>query len=131
MGTRLIRFPDWPGRLDAFLASVRARAFVWGEHDCGLFTADAVLAMTGTDIAADYRNTYSTAREAVSLRVAADDIAQRFDIKPQAVKLARRGDVVVIEKAFGVCLGRVAAAPASTGLEFPTMRNATAAWRIG
>lgn len=59
------RFEDWPQRLDDFLRAAQGRLFTWGEHDCALFAADAVLAITGEDHAAAFRGRYSTARGAL------------------------------------------------------------------
>lgn len=61
------RLRDWPERLAALFAASAARPFEWGSFDCCLFAADAVLAVTGHDPAADLRATYST--EAGAARV--------------------------------------------------------------
>jgi hypothetical protein len=44
--------------LPAFLSRAAARGFRWGKHDCMLFAADWVLALTGRDPAAAWRGTY-------------------------------------------------------------------------
>jgi len=49
------RPPDWPERLLAALAAARDRPFRWGEHDCCLFAADLIEAVTGVDPAAAFR----------------------------------------------------------------------------
>jgi hypothetical protein len=54
------RLPDWETRLAAFLEPLRLRAFAWGKHDCCIFTAGAVEAMTGVDAMAEFRGRYST-----------------------------------------------------------------------
>lgn len=56
-----VRLPDWPARLAAMVAAAHPRPFAWGVHDCCLWAADAVLATTGHDPAADLRGQYSTA----------------------------------------------------------------------
>ena len=43
-----------------FIMSRQATPFAWGSNDCSSFSADAVLAMTGVDIASDFRGLYST-----------------------------------------------------------------------
>jgi hypothetical protein len=55
-----MRLNDWPQRLSATLTAARTRAYVFGEHDCGLNAADAALAVTGEDPAAAYRGRYTT-----------------------------------------------------------------------
>jgi hypothetical protein len=54
----LRRFPDWQSRLNSYLEARRSAEFHYGGHDCCLFTADAILAMTGTDLAANFRHSY-------------------------------------------------------------------------
>jgi hypothetical protein len=54
------RLEHWATRAyHEFLLSRAHTAFEWGVHDCALFAADGVLAMTGVDIAADFRGKYS------------------------------------------------------------------------
>ena len=60
----ICRLEQWPKLLAAFIVSRRAMPFEWGKNDCGLFAADAILAMTGVDLAAEIRGTYSTEAEA-------------------------------------------------------------------
>lgn len=54
------RLHDWQLRLEACIAERWARPFEWGVHDCTLFAADCVLAVTGVDHAADFRGKYTT-----------------------------------------------------------------------
>jgi len=54
------RRADWRARLAQYVASVAARPFRPGAHDCALFVAGAVEAMTGADAARDWRGTYRT-----------------------------------------------------------------------
>lgn len=49
---------DWPGRFFRLIGAARARPFAWGTHDCCLWAADSVEAVTGTDPAARWRGTY-------------------------------------------------------------------------
>ena len=58
------RRPDWQSAFDEFLCANRARTFVWGQWDCCLFVADAILSITGKDIAEELRGRYSSLREA-------------------------------------------------------------------
>lgn len=109
----LERFADWPQRLAQFFLERRAQPFRWGKNDCGLFAADAVLAITGVDLAADLRQTYRTEHESKwivgdGLEELAVRIAAAHDI-PQETnwRLARRGDVVLGELALGPTLGVV------------------------
>lgn len=52
------RLPDWRPRLSTYLTATGARSFRPGSHDCALFVAGAVEAMTGADVATKWRGTY-------------------------------------------------------------------------
>lgn len=99
----LMRFEDWPTRLDAFLESRKQTAFAWGEHDCCLFACDAIQTITGVDLAADYRGKYSTAKEALDLMGEEDigDMMTRIGAQHGVVEVpvayAQRGDAVLVE----------------------------------
>ena len=60
--SELIRRPDWRGRLRAYASAAARRPFAYGQHDCALFAAGAIAAMTGQDPAADWRRRYTTLR---------------------------------------------------------------------
>ena len=55
------RANDWPTELANFLLTTRKTPFKWGENDCCLFAANAILAMGGDDVAKDVRGHYTTA----------------------------------------------------------------------
>lgn len=57
------RLPDWRPRLSTYLTATGARSFRPGSHDCALFVAGAVEAMTGVDVAAQWRGTYRSLDE--------------------------------------------------------------------
>jgi hypothetical protein len=90
------RLPDWQPRLAALFAARAAMPFTWGQFDCCLFAADAVLAVTGHDPAQDLRGTYATAAEAAAvLRQAGGVVGVAISragpvVRPQ---LAQPGDV--------------------------------------
>lgn len=124
-GQLMDRLPDWRPRLFAWLASVSRQPFVPGEHDCALFVAGAVEAMTGEDPAAALRGRYTTVRG--GLRVLrreghADHVAFVASLLTEIAPLmAQVGDVAVIGTHDGPALGIVAGAeimvvtPAGTG----------------
>lgn len=62
-----MRKHDWRVALENYLLSVWREPFQWGRHDCALFAAGAVKAMTGEDPAADYRGRYTTLRGGLRL----------------------------------------------------------------
>lgn len=46
---------DWVTKLDKYFDDCASRRFEYGVFDCALFTADGVKAMTGVDVAAEFR----------------------------------------------------------------------------
>ena len=137
----LLRRVDWPERLAAAVAEARDRPFVWGRHDCVLFAADCVAAMTGVDLAAGVRGRYRTPGGAArhlarDWRVgSAEGLATRLLGPAGPARHARRGDVVAVPTklgpALGVCLGARAAFVSREGLAFVPLAAATASWSIG
>jgi len=58
---QLFRLDDWRARLAAEMDRQRRDAFAWGRHDCAIgFAAGIVEALTGVDLAQDYRGRYRT-----------------------------------------------------------------------
>ncbi|NTG07160.1 DUF6950 family protein [Rhizobium rhizogenes] len=91
----------WRSDLSAYIHSVAKASFEWGGHDCALFSAGAVEAMTGVDIAADYRGRYTTLAGGLRLLKRkrfdnhADLAASLFDEIP--VAMASVGDIAAIK----------------------------------
>lgn len=92
------RLPDWETRLSAYLADARDRVEAGGDEYCALFAAGAVQAVTGDDIAAEYRGRY---------RYVADNLQAVIDEhlpeRPRA--LAQRGDLAWHDGSVGVVMG--------------------------
>lgn len=137
----MIRREDWPQRLDDAIAVARVQPFVWGEHDCCLFAADCVLAMTGHDPAADWRGRYDDSEGAYALLTErhGGDLAAAVDAalgeRLSGPAFAQRGDVVMIDTplglALGVCAGRFHVVPTRPrGLIAFRLSQALAAWRV-
>jgi len=108
----LMRLPDWEERLTEFLRERRDMPFTWGRNDCALFACDAVLAMTGTDLAEWFRaRPYATALEAArrirqftdggSLSDVARRLAERHSIEEIGPAFATLGDVVLADGPAG------------------------------
>ena len=95
--------------LDAYLAKVRERKFRPGSHDCGLFVAGWVKALTGKDHGKPFRGRYRSMRRGAELLAEAghashvDYVASLFEEIPPA--FAQTGDLAVVE---GDALGIVA-----------------------
>lgn len=130
-----MRFEDWPVRLDAEIEAARPRVFQWGEHDCLMFTARVVQALTGVDHAAAWRGKYETelgaARILKRLRYADTAAAATDKLGPAiAVLLAQRGDVVTFDGALGICSGAHGVFVTPEGLTFVPLPQCVAAWRV-
>jgi hypothetical protein len=136
----LTRREDWPSRLAAALEEARDKPFKWGSHDCGLFAADCVLAMTDTDPAALYRGQYvdeAGARDTLwlisggGLRAA---WTKALGPAMNNVRMAKRGDVVLVEvggvEATGVVVGSRVACLSEAGLAIVPAHRIVAAWSV-
>jgi hypothetical protein len=107
----IFRCQDWEERLALYLDRINEVGFAWGRHDCALFAADCVNAMTGVDPAERYRGKYDTARgaaEALRLYGAGTLLKTMKSIFWQvSVSHAQRGDVVMLDRTTtGICAGQ-------------------------
>lgn len=140
---RLKRFDDWPERLDIFIKQRMKMKFKWGGNDCCTFTADAIIAMTGKDIASSFRMKYNSRSGAArfilqygSLFGLACSVAKDFNLKIMSGKRASRGDMVYIRSerdALGVMnLSGDGAwfVTESIGLSVAPVNLCIASWRI-
>ena len=110
-----MRCEDWPERLDRLLTAGAARPFEWGKWDCCLFVADALLAVTGRDLAEGLREKYSSLREARWLLRARygsasieKSVARMFllaDLDPSPPGMAQRGDPVMLRDGRDLQIG--------------------------
>lgn len=136
----MMRLEDWPARLHAAVEAARSTPFEWGRHDCILFAADCVAAMTGDDLAAAFRGRYATRDEAYSLLLTLGGglehaITQALGRPPaNNWRMAARGDVVVVDvetgSAAGVVIGNRIAVPEPRGLAFLPLSAARCYWRV-
>jgi hypothetical protein len=105
-------------KFDPFLREREKMPFAWGTNDCALFAADAILANTGIDIAADFRGKYTTQLGALrtiqevtggtSVADAAAYCANKHGLLEHTHPLlAKRGDLVVIENDENLIAGVV------------------------
>ncbi|MDQ2069311.1 DUF6950 family protein [Natronospira bacteriovora] len=137
----MIRRSNWERRLNAYLRSVQCRPHTYGEHDCTLFVAGAIQAMTGEDLAADVRGEYASQEEAFAL---IDELGGSLEAicrdrlgEPVAPLQARRGDVVIGPWAdqggdtLGVVLGARVATVCNRGQTRQMLGQARLAWRVG
>jgi hypothetical protein len=135
------RVPDWRKRLAAAIDGYRDVPFAWdGAHDCGMFFAAGVEAVTGIDIAAPLRGRYRSRVGAMRrLRELGhpDHVAYVASILPEIDNpaMARAGDGAVIETDLGPALaivtGPTIACYAPSGLGFLPFGSAVRAFKVG
>jgi hypothetical protein len=95
------RLPDWEGLLDTFFQENRLRSFEIGVWDCGLFSAGAIQAITGIDLAEPYRGTYSSPED-----VSLEDIVSQTKLEECPPNYAHRGDLLLLRNSPNPpCLG--------------------------
>ena len=142
---RLLRKADWQTALDRFLVSQRAAPFRYGGLDCCLFVCDAILAMTGVDVAAPFRGAYASRRQAfraieryagrASVEAVAEHVCAQFGMPEVTPRTAQRGDVVLLARRHDYSLGLIdltgrLAVPTTQGyLQVPLLHGCRA-WRV-
>lgn len=111
--------------------------FAWGVNDCCLFAADAVLALTGKDVAADVRGSYSDALGAARIIDARGGLSAIATAALGASVLpvfAAVGDVVLLlnegREMLAICNGTSAVAPGPDGMAVTGMDSAIAVWKV-
>jgi len=108
----MTRRSTWESDLSAYIASMRGKPYAYGEHDCGLFFAGAVKAMTDFDPGEPFRGKYTTDLGAAKAlkRFGAGDLKSTIDgiFEPCPVGRLQRGDGVWNGEAVGVCMGAYA-----------------------
>lgn len=141
----MTRIPTWNTALADFIHGRLKSPFVWGQNDCCLFACDAVLAVTGIDLASQFRDKYSDTRSACNLIKSyaggglaefADKVAEENGIKEVELNYATGGDVVLVTGDQGDTLGivelngREVLATGPEGLMRLPRANWKKAWKI-
>ena len=94
--------------LKAFILTCKSKQFAYGSNDCALFSAGAVMAMTGKDLAKGFRGYKTHAGGMKKLRAEgySDHIDYAASVLDEVnVNRASAGDVVVIDAPEGHVLG--------------------------
>jgi hypothetical protein len=132
------RYDDWQLRFEKIVTENLSRPFEWGSHDCVLWGADCVLAITGHDAAENFRGTYNSALSAArvlkELGGMENAITNRLGLSPVAVGYANVGDILLADLegqlTTTVCNGETMLATGETGLvALPTL-SALKAWKV-
>jgi len=136
------RLPDWAARLHDFIDGVKRDPFAWNSHDCVFgWAADAVLAITGEDVAAPYRGKYKSAKGAAGVlkRAGFDDLAEAVaSLLPEIhISQARIGDLAAIPTdgpfgwSIGIVNGETILTVGETAMGVSPLLSATRAFRVG
>lgn len=133
----MARPENWPLLLDGYLKQARRTAFVWGSHDCLTYACGWHQVLTGRDVFAAWRGRYDSETAARRLIVDAEaqdmiDVGRILFGKPLAngVRLAKRGDIALVRKSFGIVCGREAAFAGEAGQIFLRAAEFEQAWAI-
>ncbi len=144
----LKRTPHWATReLHQHLLDRAGQPHAYGSNDCCTFAADGIRAMTGVDIAEDFRG-YSTeigalaAIRKVTGGFSVEDAVAYCARKYGLVELdhpltAQRGDLVLLNEADGLKMGLVhlsgtcAVVPGECALRRVPLTDIKRAWRVG
>lgn len=133
------RVKDWRDRL-AKLIEARRRTPFSEQYNCAMFLADCVMEMTGEDLAAPYRDRFSTLAEGIAL-LQADGYADLCDFMKTNLEeihpmMARAGDVMVFTSdltgwAGGIVNGERVTVLTPRGLGNVSRDDAMRAFRVG
>ena len=140
------KLPDWEQRLHAFIDGRKTSPFAWGSNDCCLWAADAVLAMTGIDIADKFRGKYDSEASCMAMlkSLGYSDIETMirkeltsWQLTPVQPTFAHRGDLVMSMQANqpALCVvgldGKHSLGVGERGLmKINTYHDCVQAWRI-
>jgi len=135
------RLKDWDRRLARVTEEHLATPGEWGVSDCIVTAAACVAAVTGVDIMAPWRGRYKTEAGAARLMRkegcanVEDVLGKLFGLPPIGRLMARRGDLVVVERNCQLCAGYIceygAAVKTETGLVFLPQTETRSAFRVG
>jgi len=134
-----MRREDWLTRLWEQVAAAESRAFEWGEHDCCLFAARCVDAMTDSAIAAELQAEYRDKPSALRFIARHGSLEAAVTARmgePVRWWKAKRGDLCLMPTpdglgSLGVCLGpTVACVHETQGVQYPPVDRATACWGV-
>ena len=133
------RISEWRVALMQFLGEAARKPLSFGQHDCAIFAAGAVQAMTGEDFAEPFRGRYSTLADGLRLLKVAghgDHVALARSCLPSIpVAEAMPGDLAVCDgdgvPALGVVQGAaVYVLQAQGGLGLIPLTSAIEAFRV-
>ena len=103
-----MRVNGWEDALASVIEKHASQPLIYGVSDCGQLAADAVFAVTGTDVFSDYRK-YKTEVGArrILQKAGCKDLSALFAkfFTPIHPFLAKRGDIGIVEQDGNICAG--------------------------
>lgn len=141
---RTPRHDLWRARFEKVIDDTKAKPFTWDGHECVIgLCANTILAITGIDLAKEYRGKFNDARSAARLMKnmgfenIADLVASFLEEYEGGPSQAKIGDIVAIpdDTVFGYGLGVVNGERvfvlSETGMGTVDLLMATRAFRVG
>ena len=130
----MLRKSTWELCLAQYIEECRHKPFEYGVHDCCMFAAGAVQAVTSQDPMAEFRGKYKS--QATSVRALKEigfgDLESTIDSKFSVIEvgLAQRGDLAFYDNAIGVVVGSWAWFVSDDGLERIDRSQWAKAWSV-
>ncbi len=134
------RREGWEERFNSFIIPRLTAQFEWGTHDCLLFAADSVRALTLVDPGAEYRGTYDSALAAAKVVSDAGGalnlISAKLGTPEDNPWLALKGDIGLVKagEPFGhmavVCADKGWYAVSEAGVVLLPTTDVVAVWRL-
>lgn len=131
-----MRREDWLDKLWVTIDALTLEPFVWGQHDCCLFAAKVVDAMTDSTHADTLATHYSDEPTALAYIAAEGGLEAAVSTYLGTAKTGRpqRGDVVLFEgeqgDTVGVCVGSTIVAAGPSGLVSVPKRMTVKFWSV-
>lgn len=135
-----MRRSDWEQRLNDYLAGAMREPHSFGKHDCLLFSAGVVKAVTGKDHGRGHRGKYDSALSGAKYlkHLGFDSPAAMIDsiLDEKPVGFAQRGDLVLASDGIpAVCMGDFALSVGQKGDDEGLVRvprsDWVKAWKVG
>lgn len=134
MGANLMRYEDWPERLDRFIEEHSKSPFEYGINDCCLFGAKAIETIVDIKIVEEVNKLHKGKNSRKNLANLVAKTLKTYNFKEIPPLAAQRGDIVLFETELGttvgISVGGKITAPGESGLEFFPLDVAKTAWRI-
>lgn len=134
---KTVRLYDWQVRFAGLSLARLQTKFCWGSHDCCLWAADAVLAITGKDFASELRGTYDSAPSAASVLQrlgGVHSIASSALGPPVTPMYATTGDILLVDihkrDTLAVCNNGSILCAGADGLVSIDIQHAKFAWKV-